>query len=479
MNLFNRWLYGVLMLGALGIGITSLLPAEEKADSITGELMKNLKNCQKEVEDIRGKKFKADVPIETRSREDFIKWARDKAKSLAEEVEAIRTNGALKESALTKLGLIPRSKEGKEIDEQNTPDDLIAQEANAIYDEAAACYDPEAKKVYLHRVSTKTLMEAKIALTHELCHALDDQYSDWNTLIKNAGASEDALIAFKFLQEGTATYLMAYHGVQSMMGKGTSITQFLRETAISQLVSYSIEDILNMERKKGQPPILRLDPKTESRYLYWCKYAPYTLGMVSIADMMELSVPGDKGVSITGWTAVDLAWAKPPVSTEQMLHPYKLLVKRDDPTPVDQPKLPNGWEVVYSNTLGEFGFRILFETFEFKKQKCLDFAKGWDGDRYTLIKNTKNNRFSLHFATVWDRESDALESFKAYQQVVSKKYPGGQTGKTDNPDSEFTWTSPDNKLVILMFRDGAKWTAVEDVPVEGMEVWQKTPPKKD
>lgn len=474
MNALNRWLYGILMIASFGIYEISFLFAE---DSLIDEIMKNIKSCQKEIEDIRGKKFKADVSVEVRSKEDFIKWARKLKDESSLQVE--KTNKLFKVFALIKLGLIPSAGELVAEDLQKRAD-LVEQAAGATYDFAVACYIPIDKKVYIHK--TGSFMEVKPFFIHELCHAMDDQYFDSITLQKNAGESDDAQIALEFLKEGTATYMMGYYAAKLTRGNkqppsDTSIIQLLGKAIIETWSSQSLEDILNSERKKGQPPILRLDPKTTSRYLLWCKYAPYAIGTASVAEMTLMSVSADKGVSATGWAAVDLAWEKPPVSTEQMLHPHKLLAERDDPAPVNQPVPREGWEVVYSNALGEFGFRVLCETFEFKKQESLDFAAGWDGDRYALIK--KDGRLALHFATIWDSEKDALESFKAYQIIIGAKYPDWQLGTIGIDFTFVTWTSPDAKSAVLMFRDGAKWTAVEDIPVEDMEFWQKNTPKKD
>jgi hypothetical protein len=462
--------YAIVLIGLLAVCcIVPVLLAEDKPGSSTDELVQQIKDYQKEVEDIRGKKFKTDVPVHMQSEEDFRKFV---AKSLDAELPPEKTK--LIQSAWSKLGLIPNDY------------DLRKGFENLFISQAAGYYDHSTKKMVLLKTDTLSPDHIKISLIHELCHALQDQYFDLGTLMNNAGAtSEDAGMAIRYLIEGEATYVMTYYATKPMMAlmpKNMSITQVLsQQTAVMK--SISREFLLGQTEAQFGPKVEQYPAmksvidglKDAPIYLFWYLNAPYMHGAASIAEMLQLPISVKQDEFVTGWIAVDNAYKTPPVSSEQMIHPNKLLVSKDAPTSVNQPALPDGWEPAYSDVLGEFGFWVLYEIFEIKRSR--DYSEGWDGDRYTLIKNKKDGRLGLHLATAWDSDADAKDSFKAYQKIVAKKYADWQKDKNAT-DQSVTWNSPDGKSAVVMTLENTKWTAVEDIPAETADLW-KTPPKKD
>jgi hypothetical protein len=73
---------------------------------------------------------------------------------------------------------------------------------------------------------------------------------------------------------------------------------------------------------------------------------PYMSGMEFAQSLF------DRG----GWDAIDAAYANPPVSTEQILHPDRY--PADQPVTVELPDLQSvlgdGWTELYTNVLGEW-----------------------------------------------------------------------------------------------------------------------------
>src|SRR5262249_17407443 len=63
-----------------------------------------------------------------------------------------------------------------------------------------------------------------------------------------------------------------------------------------------------------------------------------------------------------GWAEVDRVWRSPPASTEQLLHPEKL-VARDPPVVIPVPKAPESMAVSaeYTDVIGEQSIRLLLE----------------------------------------------------------------------------------------------------------------------
>ena len=78
---------------------------------------------------------------------------------------------------------------------------------------------------------------------------------------------------------------------------------------------------------------------------------PYNYGQIFVGNLYQSG----------GWTAVDAAFADPPQSTEQILHPQRYY-QADKPEVVTLPPLTDtlgsGWRLVDEDTLGEFYTRL-------------------------------------------------------------------------------------------------------------------------
>src|SRR6185436_3813647 len=63
-----------------------------------------------------------------------------------------------------------------------------------------------------------------------------------------------------------------------------------------------------------------------------------------------------------GWAAVDELWRNPPTTSEQMLHPEKLLA-REPAEPIGVPVAPPAGPsaVLYHDVMGEQSVRLMFE----------------------------------------------------------------------------------------------------------------------
>ncbi|HTF55874.1 MAG TPA: hypothetical protein VK661_01280 [Planctomycetota bacterium] len=102
-------------------------------------------------------------------------------------------------------------------------------------------------------------------------------------------------------------------------------------------------------------------------------------------------------------------YARPPESTEQILHPEKYL-KEERPAALDMKPLEDFFasrksDPVYRTTLGELGAAILIESLQEKPRP--EAAAGWGGDR--LMAWAEGGKVLVVWATAWDREEDARE----------------------------------------------------------------------
>ena len=115
------------------------------------------------------------------------------------------------------------------------------------------------------------------------------------------------------------------------------------------------------------------------------------------------------------WRQVNQIYARPPVSTKQILHPTKYKAG-EDPILVSLPAgtslIQEGWEVVMEDVFGEFLLRTYLET-GLPRLQSIRAASGWGGARFRLLKDDSGGR-ALAAVFVWNTAIDAGEFFEAY-----------------------------------------------------------------
>ncbi len=281
--------------------------------------------------------------------------------------------------ALKQLGLLPASAT------------LVDSILSSLDGQLSGFYDPPSKTLFL--LDAMPLDSAPLILVHELTHALDDQHYDLDALIRACGPDDDRVTALTSLVEGSAMLTMSAY-VAETGADGTRALAALTETAGTGT---------------GQ---LREAPIYVQRSLL----APYLLGerlLVGAPKVVDLAVA--RGL-------LARAFADPPVSTEQLIHPEKYweLARRDLPRPVALRDLASllgkDWSLRSTGTLGELTLAILtgapaldlggpqvFETANWTNAA----AEGWGGDLYHHYSNGERSVTLL--ATVWDTPEDARE----------------------------------------------------------------------
>jgi hypothetical protein len=122
-----------------------------------------------------------------------------------------------------------------------------------------------------------------------------------------------------------------------------------------------------------------------------------------------------------GWPAVDALYAKPPASTEQVIHPDKYTAG-EAPVAVAFPKdlatrLGTGWSVAMEDTLGELQLGVWLQSAgKVPSATATAAAQGWGGDRVALVTN--GDRAGAVIDTRWDTPADAAEFAAAAQTAL-------------------------------------------------------------
>jgi hypothetical protein len=132
-----------------------------------------------------------------------------------------------------------------------------------------------------------------------------------------------------------------------------------------------------------------------------------------------------------GERAVDELFARPPASSEQVLHAEKYFAD-EQPREVrfDGSKLTSaGWRESVSTPLGELGVRGLLLK-SLSRAQAERAAAGWGGDRaYLFERGAGESLFA--WQTAWDAAEDAREFFRAYNALLSARGATDETGAAD------------------------------------------------
>jgi hypothetical protein len=257
--------------------------------------------------------------------------------------------------------------------------------------QVAGLYSPDDKKLYVVSKSGGLGATEKVTFSHEFTHALQDQNFNLGNLRLDEVGQGDRSFARLSLVEGDATLTMSQWEIQH-----------LSQAELGEILSAAGSDE-SLKILLAMPPILR-----ESLLF------PYTLGLGFVQGMQADG----------GWAAVNAAFAQPPDSTEQIIHPDKY-VAHEKPIAVELPKtlasgLGTGWKVSLEDSFGEFQMQVwLKQNTTVPAASAIDAAAGWGGDRIAVL-NGPNDAWAVVFRTAWDSDADAAAFESVATPIVEK-----------------------------------------------------------
>jgi hypothetical protein len=124
------------------------------------------------------------------------------------------------------------------------------------------------------------------------------------------------------------------------------------------------------------------------------------------------------------WEKFHEVFAKPPVSTHQILHPDLYLYGEVLP-PMSIASaikaVPSGWKKLDENTLGEFGLHSLLKQF-LGEERAQRISPSWAGDTYVIFEQEKSKQPLLLFRVRLGADSDAARFFGAYSEALELKH---------------------------------------------------------
>jgi hypothetical protein len=316
------------------------------------------------------------VPGKTLTRPELLE--RVKA-HVAREVppSAIRNEGL----AMKLLGLIP------------TEFDYEAETYALLEAQLAGYYEPADQSMYMAADLDED--NARATLAHELVHALQDQYWDLSARSKYRPGQGDSSATTSALAEGDATSAMF-----DTLLAGTGKTALdLPEEIFTQQIIQSV----------STGPSARAPHAMRAALV-----APYVYGTLFVHALRRRG----------GWNTVNRAWERPPVSTEQILHPEKWEAN-EPPLTVAAPtfaSLGAGFAELDTDTFGELGTRLTFAEW-MDESRAEAVAIGWGGDRATLAG--RGEEIGLGWRILYDeakpprRGKEKSPAEKAFAAIVT------------------------------------------------------------
>ena len=321
---------------------------------------------ERQVVAIRGLEFKTPVDYQVLSRKQIKQTMAGKLAEVFSEQEFKDMT-----EAMAALGLLPA---GYPLREKYI--DLLGEQV-------AAFYDQHAHKLFMYEDASLDNAQNRVVLAHELTHALQDQHFGLKRLPLEIKNNDDRAVAASALVEGEATLVMSEYMLKNMS------KQMLKDSMVSSFTQ-------NMKQLETAP-----------RYLREMLVFPYLRGQEFCAVLFGQA----------GYEGVSKAYAQPPSSTAQILHPQKFLT-REEPVAIEWADLKvKGEAPIADNCVGEMGMRILFAEW-LDAPTGEKAAAGWRGDRYLYFASGQ----ALVWKTAWANAQEAAEFFDAEKKLLEKRH---------------------------------------------------------
>ncbi|MEJ7812046.1 MAG: hypothetical protein WKG32_16655 [Gemmatimonadaceae bacterium] len=333
-----------------------------------------------QIEQATGMRFKQPPRVETRSRDQIRQFL---VRLLADEraKRDLEGQGAM----YRRLGLIPDSL------------DLGKFFVDLYTEQIAGFYDPKTKVLYIPSDAKGQVVDATVS--HELVHALQDQYIDLDSVLHVDG-DQDRTTAAQSVFEGQATLV-------SMQLLGATLIPWDKR-----------REMIRDMQGEAMPRFASAPMVVQETMLF-----PYLSG----GEFMGRFYERNPRTSPVG---------RMPSSTEQIIHAEAYGETRDEPVRITLPALAPGASAVYQNNVGEFETRLFLFAHTKDASAAVRAAAGWDGDRYMIVRTPRGD--GMVWVTVWDNSLEAAEFSSALEQALGKRYGGLRPGATAAGASAFT-----------------------------------------
>ncbi len=285
------------------------------------------------------------------------------------------------QKTMEKFGLLPK----------DYPLDQVL--VKVLTEQIAGLYDPDSQEFFIADWTSPT--DERPVMSHELTHALQDQHFHIDKWTDAAKPNDDAELARDAVIEGSAMAAMLDYELD---GKGS-----IRDLG-------DFDPGMLMGDMDSSPELSKAPKVLQDELLF-----PYLAGIRFTQQLLKAG---------NGWPDFYKVFAKPPASTQQIMHP-ELYLQGVMPAKVELPStsgvVPAEWKKLDENDMGEFGVQEILKQF-LPKERSATLAAAWSGDRYAIFENQKNKRTMLEFRIRLASDDDAARFFGAYSEILEMKY---------------------------------------------------------
>jgi hypothetical protein len=388
----SLFLFGCLVLPCARSQQADPAPSASAGGTSNPEFLATADEVLHDMAEITGWRPKAPLKKSIRTREEiraYVVSEMDDEKDAKERYASARSAEA--------FGLIPKNF------------DLDGFMVDLLTEQIAGLYDPKKHEFYI--ADWIAADEQRMVMSHELTHALQDQYFHIDAWARAAKPNDDAELARDSVLEGSAMAGMLEYELRDKGFKLRDLPDFDPSVFLGDLTD---------------TPMLKKAPAFIKDSLMF----PYFDGLRFSMSILRTG----------GWGGFDAVFAKPPANTQQIMHPE--LYRADKvpaPLKVDLPEgVPGaGWNKMEENALGEFGWKEVMKEF-LDEERGGKVAAAWDGDDYATFQQKDSKKLMLFTRERFDSEADTLAFFQAYAEALKKKYPERKAANEGKEDLEFT-----------------------------------------
>ena len=355
--------------------------------------------------EITGWKVERKVPAEILHQADFRRFMQDHMKDgNSKELRA-------QEITLKMFGLVPQDF------------NLAGETVDLMSEQAAAFYDYNKKKLFVLD-STPDGDEQRMALVHELAHALADQHHPLGKYMRDGSPDDDAATARQAVMEGQATWLTwAYLSFRSGGAPEVPLNR------LDQLATSAGAD----------GPVYDKAPL----YIRESLVFPYNQG-IRFLDAVYRKFGKD---------GFDEVFHHPPASTLQILHPDAYFASTVPTMPMAPAldaalgKDAHKFRVLTEGALGEFDFSALLRQYLEEKEGAAAAAH-LRGAAFRLYENKTDKNDVLAFISDWESPEAAETFYRLYVKVLKAKWNKMEIGR--DSAAEVTGTGDTGKFQLRL-----------------------------
>ena len=384
----------------LAAALVALVSCRQRAEAVQTQsaIEGMVRRTMPAVERAVGLTFKRVPGVRIRSRQEVHDYALHK---IDEDMPPAEFRA--REAAYKHFGLIPDTL------------DLHGLLVSVLSEQIAGFYDPDSGALFIPSDVDTATLELKV-ISHEMVHALQDQYSSIDSVMHQKG-DNDRLSAGQAVFEG-----------QAVLG---SILVIMPEQDVTRIPSmWDMRSAVGQQQ--DQMPVFASAPLWVRETLIF----PYLAG----GDFVRWFIINHPGEQPYG--------ALMPVSTSQILHPERYAA-REMPVAITIGPTPAG-AAGYQDDLGEFETRLVLQQALGSEGQAEALSSGWMGDRYAVYGPHAD---ALVWYVVWRDKPAAAAFVSGLRRGWAKRVEPGRRWRAETVSIDGRFGS----VVVDAPKDWAGW----------------------